>query len=83
MFLELVKKLRDIDDSLSISLRLSDDNIYTISVDGMWEFGGLYSFSSPDIVECYNQVNYYISCLTDNDKFDKLVEKITTESLEV
>ena len=83
MFLELVKKLRDVDDSLSLSLNLSEDNVYTISIDGM-EYGGyLYSFSSTDIKECYDKVAYFIECLDDSDKFVGLLEDILNEPFEV
>ncbi len=83
MFLELIKKLRDVDDSLSLSLNLSEDNVYTISIDGM-EYGGyLYSFSSTDIKECYDKVEYFIDCLDDSDKFVGLLEDILSNPFEV
>ena len=71
MFIELVKKLRDIDDSLSLCLNMSKDNVYTISIDGMEMGGYIYSFSSTDIKECYNKIDYFIDCLDDNDKLAK------------
>lgn len=83
MFLELVKKLRDVDDNLSLSLNLSKDNVWTISIDGM-EFGGyLYSFSSTNIKECYDKVGYFIECLNDVDKFANLLEDIIENPFEV
>ena len=83
MFIELVKRLRDIDDSLSLCLNISKDNVYTISIDGMESGGYLYSYSSTDIKECYNKVDYFIDCLDDNDKLIKLIEEITNVPLEV
>lgn len=83
MFLELVKKLRDVDDNLTLSLNLSKDNVWTISIDGM-EYGGyLYSFSSTDIKECYDKVEYFIECLNDVDKFTSLLEDIIENPFEV
>ena len=83
MFLELVKKLSDVDDNLTLSLNLSKDNVWTISIDGM-EYGGyLYSFSSTDIKECYDKVDYFIGCLKDSDKFMSLVEDILENPFEV
>lgn len=83
MFLELVKKLRDVDDNLSLSLNISKDNVWTISIDGM-EYGGyLYSFSSTDIKECYDKVEYFIECLNDSDKFTALLEDILANTFEV
>lgn len=83
MFLELVKRLRDIDDSLSLSLNISQDNVWTISIDSMSTNGYMYSFSSTDIKECYDKVSNYIDCLDDNDKFIKLIEEIINIPLEV
>lgn len=83
MFLELVKRLRDIDSNLSLSLNLSKDNVYTISIDGMEVGGYLYSFSSTDIKECYDKVDYFIQCLNDTDKFVKLMDDILENPLGV
>lgn len=83
MFLELVKRLRDVDESLSLCLNLSKDNVYTISIDGMEVGGYLYSFSSTDIKECYDKVEYFIQCLNDSDKFVKLIDNILNEPLGV
>lgn len=83
MFLELVKRLRDVDESLMLCLNLSKDNVYTISIDGMEVGGYLYSFSSTDIKECYDKVEYFIQCLNDTDKFVKLMDNILNEPLGV
>lgn len=83
MFLELVKRLRDVDESLMLCLNLSKDNVYTISIDGMEVGGYLYSFSSTDIKECYDKVEYFIQCLRDTDKFVKLIDDILENPLGV
>lgn len=82
MFLELVRRLSKLDDSLALSLNLSQDGVWTISIDVL-ELGYIYSFSSTDIAECYSRVNKYLDCLNDEEKFEELVSEILDEGFEV
>ena len=82
MFLELVRRLSKLDDSLALSLNLSQDGVWTISIDVLG-LGYIYSFSSTDISECYGRINKYLDCLNDEDKFEELVSEILDEEFEV
>lgn len=83
MLFELVRKLKAIDDSMSIAINLSKDNVWTLSVDGMEVGEYLYSYSSTDLLEAINKIDNFIDCLTDNSKFEKLLSSILNEPLEV
>lgn len=83
MFIELVKRLSKLDDSLKLSLNLTADGVFTIAIEGTgYENDCYYSYSSTDIVECYDKAKYFIECLSDSDMFDKLVNEISNELLE-
>lgn len=83
MLFELARKLKAIDDNLSIAINLSKDNVWTLSVDGMEVGEYLYSYSSTDLLEAINKIDNFIDCLTDNSKFEKLLSSILNEPLEV
>lgn len=83
MFTELLRKLRDVDEDLSLAINLSKDNVYTISVDGMEMSGYLYSYSSTDLLEVINRVDNFIEALTDNEKFEKLLKDILEQPIGV
>ena len=83
MFTELLRKLRDVDEDLSLAINLSKDNVYTISVDGMEMSGYLYSYSSTDLLEAINKIDNFIDALTDNEKFEKLLKDILEQPIEV
>ena len=83
MLLELVKRLRDIDSNLSLAINLSEDGVYTFSIDSMNVGSYLYSYSSTDCIDCYNKILYFINALTDNEKFEKLFDDILSTPLEV
>lgn len=83
MIFELVRKLKAIDDNMAISINLSKDNVWTLSIDNMDMGGYLYSYSSTDCLECIEKINTFIDCLQDNDKFDKLLSEILGEPFEV
>jgi hypothetical protein len=83
MFVELARKLKDTDSNFKVSLHLSNDGVYTLSVDAMDDIGEYYSYSSTSIVECYNKVYSFIEALGDTDKFNKLFNDILNIPMEV
>ena len=83
MLFELVRKLRDVDDAMSIAINLSKDSVWTISVDGMEVGSYLYSYSSTDLLEAINKVDNFIDALTDNEKFEKLLKDILEEPIKI
>ena len=83
MIFELVRKIRDIDDNMAISINLSKDNVWTLSIDDMDIGGYLYSYSSTDLKEAIDKIDNFIDCLQDNDKFDELLKEILGEPFEV
>lgn len=83
MIFELVRRLKAIDDNMAISINLSKDNVWTLSIDNMDMGGYLYSYSSTDCLECIEKINDFIDCLQDNDKFDKLLSDILNDPFEV
>lgn len=83
MILELVKRLREIDDNLSLAINLSKDNVYTFSIDSNEIGSYLYSFSSTNVKECYDKIDNFIDCLEDNEKFCNLFEEILKQPFEV
>ena len=82
MILELVRRLSEVDDSLSLSMNVSSDGVYSFAVDGMDMFGEIYCFSSTDVSECYSKISNFIDCLNDSEKFFSLVKEIESKSLE-
>ena len=83
MFVELARKLKDADSNFKLSLHISKDGVYTLSVDAMDMAGEYYSFSSTSLLECYNKVYYFAEALGDTDKFNKLVNDILNIPMEV
>jgi len=79
MIIELSRKLSKVDDSLGIILNVKD-NIYTIGVYSYYT-DVIYSFSSTNLLECYQRVDNFIDCLTSSDRFDELVKEIEEEAI--
>ena len=83
MFLEFVQRLGKIDRSLSLRLRYGK-GILTVEVynEGL---GDIYTYSSTSILDVYNRVDKFISCLEDKDSTSllKLLYEILNEPLEV
>lgn len=82
MFIELAKKLRDVDSYLSLILSV-DDTLFTLGVYSPKENITYYSFSSTDLLETYQRVNKYISCLGSTSKMSNLIEEVTNGNWEV
>lgn len=82
MFIELAKKLRDIDSNLSLMLSV-DNTLFTLGVYNPSENVAYYSFSSTDLLETYQRVNKYISCLGSATKMSNFVEEVTNGNWEV
>ena len=82
MILDLARKLSSIDSDLSVSINVSNDGVYTIGVYAS-SIGDLYTYSSTDTSECYKKVLDFIDCLTDSEKFDKLISEILEVPMEV
>ena len=82
MFLEFAQRLGKIDRSLSLRLRYSK-GILTIEVynEGL---GDIYTYSSTSVLDVYNRVDKFISCLEDKDSTSlfKLLDEILNEPLE-
>ena len=83
MFVELARKLKDADSNLRLSLHLSGDGVYTLSVDAIDMLGEYYSYSSTSLLECYNKVYDFVEALGDTDKFNKLIDDILNIPMEV
>ena len=83
MFVELARKLKDADSNLRLSLHLSKDGVYTLSVDAMDIVGEYYSYSSTSLLECYNKVYDFVEALGDTDKCNKLIDDILNIPMEV
>ena len=83
MLFELIRKLRDVDDELSIAINLSKDNVYTLSIDGMEKGSYMYSYSSTDLLEAINKLDNFIDCLTNTEKFEALINEILDEPFEI
>ena len=83
MLLEFAQRLGKIDSSLSLRLRYGKD-ILTVEVynEGL---GDIYTYSSTSILDVYNRVDKFISCLEDKDSTSlfKLLDEILNEPLEV
>ena len=83
MFLEFAQRLGKIDRSLSLRLRYGK-SILTVEVynEGL---GDIYTYSSTSILDVYNRVDKFISCLEDKDSTSlfKLLDEILNEPLEV
>ena len=83
MFLEFAQRLGKIDSSLSLRLRYGK-GILTVAVynEGL---GDIYTYSSTSILDVYNRVDKFISCLEDKDSTSlfKLLDEILNEPLEV
>ena len=83
MFLEFAQRLGKIDSSLSLRLRYGK-GILTVEVynEGL---GDIYTYSSTSILDVYNRVGKFISCLEDKDSTSlfKLLYEILNEPLEV
>ena len=83
LFLEFAQRLGKIDSSLSLRLRYSK-GILTVEVynEGL---GDIYTYSSTSILDVYNRVGKFISCLEDKDSTSlfKLLDEILNEPLEV
>ena len=83
MFLEFAQRLGKIDSSLSLRLRYGK-GILTVEVynEGL---GDIYTYSSTSVVDAYNRVDKFISCLEDKDSTSlfKLLDEILNEPLEV
>lgn len=79
MLIELSKKLSNVDDSLGIILNVKN-NIYTIGVYSYYT-DIIYSFSSTNLLECYQKVDHFIDCLKSSSKFDELVREIEEEAI--
>lgn len=83
MFVELARKLKDTDSNFKVSLNLSNEGVYTLSVDAMDELGEYYSYSSTSLLECYEKVWNFIEALGDTEKFNKLLNEILNMPMEV
>ena len=83
MFVELARKLKDADSNLRLSLHISMDGLYTLTVDAMNIGGDYYSYSSTSLLECYNKVYDFVEALGDTDKFNKLIDDILNIPMEV
>ena len=83
LFLEFAQRLGKIDSSLSLRLRYGK-GILTVEVynEGL---GDIYTYSSTSILDVYNRVGKFISCLEDKDSTSlfKLLYEILNEPLEV
>jgi hypothetical protein len=79
MFVELSKKLSEVDNSLGIVLNVSK-NIFTVGVYSSYT-DIIYSFSSTDLLEAYQKVDNFINCLKSSEEFDKLVKEIEEEAI--
>lgn len=83
MLLEFAERLGKIDSSLSLRLRYGK-GILTVEVynEGL---GDIYTYSSTSILDVYNRVDKFISCLEDKDSTSlfKLLDEILNEPLEV
>lgn len=80
MILDLIENFSKIDDG--ISLRLSYSNgVYCIEV--MFGDVDVYSYSTTDKLELVNKINNFYNCLLDSELFDRLMEDIEKEPLEV
>ena len=83
MLLEFAQRLGKIDRSLSLRLRYGK-SILTVEVynEGL---GDIYTYSSTSILDVYNRVDKFISCLEDKDSTSlfKLLDEILNEPLEV
>ena len=83
MLLEFAQRLGKIDSSLSLRLRYGK-GILTVEVyNEGW--GDIYTYSSTSILDVYNRVDKFISCLEDKDSTSlfKLLDEILNEPLEV
>lgn len=83
MIEELLKELRKVDEDLSLSINLSNDGIYTFSIDSMEVGNYFYSYSSTSILDCIDNIRKFIEALKNNDKFDELFDEILNQPLEV
>ena len=83
MFVELARKLKDTDSNFKVSLNLSNEGVYTLSVDAMDMLGEYYSYSSTSLLECYEKVWNFIEALGDTEKFNKLLNEILNIPMEV
>jgi hypothetical protein len=83
MFVELAKKLKDTDSIFKLSIYLSKDGVYTLSVDAIDFDGEYYSYSSTSILECYEKIWNFIEALGDTDKFNELINDILNIPMEV
>lgn len=83
MLLEFAERLGKIDSSLSLRLRYGK-GILTIEVYNE-VLGDIYTYSSTSILDVYNRVDKFISCLEDKDSTSlfKLLDEILNEPLEV
>lgn len=83
MLLEFAQRLGKIDNSLSLRLRYGK-GILTVEVYNE-ELGDIYTYSSTSILDVYNRVDKFISCLEDKDSTSlfKLLDEILNEPLEV
>ena len=83
MLLEFAQRLGKIDSSLSLRLRYGK-GILTVEVynEGL---GDIYTYSSTSILDVYNRVDKFISCLEDKDSASlfKLLDEILNELPEV
>lgn len=83
LLLEFAQRLGKIDSSLSLRLRYGK-GILTVEVynEGL---GDIYTYSSASILDVYNRVDKFISCLEDKDSTSlfKLLDEILNEPLEV
>ena len=83
LLLEFAQRLGKIDRSLSLRLRYGK-GILTVEVynEGL---GDIYTYSSTSILDVYNRVDKFISCLEDKDSTSlfKLLDEILNEPLEV
>ena len=83
MLLEFAQRLGKIDSSLSLRLRYGK-GILTVEFynEGL---GDIYTYSSTSILDVYNRVDKFISCLEDKDSTSlfKLLDEILNEPLEV
>lgn len=83
MFVELARKLKDTDSNFKVSLHLSSEGVYSLSVDAMDDIGEYYSYSSTSLLECYEKVWNFIEALGDTEKFNKLLHEIMNIPMEV
>ena len=83
LLLEFAQRLGKIDSSLSLRLRYGK-GILTVEVYNE-ELGDIYTYSSTSILDVYNRVDKFISCLEDKDSTSlfKLLDEILNEPLEV